>query len=199
LGETIDIHSGGADLCFPHHECEIAQVEPVTNEQPFVRYWMHTAMVYHDGDKMSKSLGNLVWVRELLKTYSPDALRLYMGKHHYREEWRYNEAELKVAEKEAKLIRKALRVSSGQVNSLSASSAWDNFAEAMENDLDTPTAVTVQVDLAWEVLRSANQRMQVDDAQGTLREMSDIFGLRLGAAPEARVAEGWGEHLKKFE
>jgi L-cysteine:1D-myo-inositol 2-amino-2-deoxy-alpha-D-glucopyranoside ligase len=199
LGETIDIHSGGADLCFPHHECEIAQVEPVTNEQPFVRYWMHTAMVYHDGDKMSKSLGNLVWVRELLKTYSPDALRLYMGKHHYREEWRYNEAELKVAEKEAKLIRKALRVSSGQVNSLSASSAWDNFAEAMENDLDTPTAVTVQVDLAWEVLRSANQRMQVDEAQGTLREMSHIFGLRLGARPEARVEEGWGEHLKKFE
>ncbi len=128
LGETIDIHSGGADLCFPHHECEIAQVEPVTSEQPFVRYWMHTAMVYHDGDKMSKSLGNLVWVRELLKTYSPDALRLYMGKHHYREEWRYNEAELKVAEKEAKLIRKALRVSSGQVNSLSASSAWGEFA-----------------------------------------------------------------------
>ena len=199
LGETIDIHSGGADLCFPHHECEIAQVEPVTNEQPFVRYWMHTAMVYHDGDKMSKSLGNLVWVRELLKTYSPDALRLYMGKHHYREEWRYNEAELKVAEKEAKLIRKALRVSSGQVNSLSASSAWDNFAEAMENDLDTPTAVTVQVDLAWEVLRSANQRMQVDEAQGTLREMSGVFGLRLGAGLEARVEEGWGEHLGRFE
>ena len=59
LGETIDIHSGGADLCFPHHECEIAQVEPVTSELPFVRYWMHTAMVYHDGDKMIKSLGNL--------------------------------------------------------------------------------------------------------------------------------------------
>jgi L-cysteine:1D-myo-inositol 2-amino-2-deoxy-alpha-D-glucopyranoside ligase len=62
LGETVDVHSGGADLCFPHHECEIAQVEPVTGERPFVRTWMHTAMVYHDGEKMSKSLGNLVWV-----------------------------------------------------------------------------------------------------------------------------------------
>ena len=86
LGNTIDIHSGGVDLCFPHHECEIAQVEPVTGVKPFVRFWMHTAMVYHEGEKMSKSLGNLVWVRELLKTYSPDALRLYLARHHYREE-----------------------------------------------------------------------------------------------------------------
>jgi cysteinyl-tRNA synthetase len=147
---------------------------------------------------MSKSLGNLVWIRELLKSYSPDALRLYMGKHHYREEWSYHEAELKVAEKEAKLIRKALRVRGGRENSLSASSAWDNFTEAMDDDLDTPTAVTVQVDLAWEVLRSVNQGMQVDDAQRTLREMSGVFGLRLGAGQDARVEQGWGEHLRRF-
>jgi cysteinyl-tRNA synthetase len=199
LGETIDIHSGGADLCFPHHECEIAQVEPVTNEHPFVRYWMHTAMVYHDGDKMSKSLGNLVWVRELLKTYSPDALRIYMGKHHYREEWSYSEAELKIAEEEANLIRSAFKVKGGAGNSLSASTARENFEEAMENDLDTLTAVKVMVEIAQDVLRSADQDIEVDDAQETLMEMSDIFGMRLGARPEAGVMEGWGEHLRKFE
>ena len=173
-------------------------ISPVTSEHPFVRYWMHTAMVYQDGDKMSKSLGNLVWVRELLKTYSPDAIRLYLGKHHYREEWSYREVELKVAEGEANLIRDALKVEGGAGNSMSASSAWDKFAEAMDDDLDTPTAVTVQVDLAWEVLRSADHGMQVDDAQGALREMSDIFGLRLGARLEASVIEGWGEHSKRF-
>ena len=68
----------------------------------------------------------------------------------------------------------------------------------MDDDLDTPTAVTVQVDLAWEVLRSAEQGMQVDEAQGILREMSGVFGLRLGAKPEMRVVEGWGEHSKRF-
>jgi len=194
----MDIHSGGADLCFPHHECEIAQVEPVTSEHPFVRYWMHTAMVYHDGDKMSKSLGNLVWVRELLKSYSPDALRLYLGKHHYREEWSYSETELKVAEKESILILDALKVEGGGGNSMSASSAWDKFEEAMENDLDTPTAVTVLVELAQEVSSSAGQGMQVDEAQETLKKMNQVFGLQLGDEPEARVVEGWGEHLRRF-
>src|SRR5574338_1082689 len=77
LGEQIDIHGGGADLCFPHHECEIAQVEPVDQKEPFARYWFHVAMVRHEGEKMSKSLGNLVMIRDLLRQYSPDAIRLY--------------------------------------------------------------------------------------------------------------------------
>ncbi len=85
LGKTVDIHGGGPDLCFPHHECEIAQVKPVLDHHPYVRYWMHTAMVGYQGEKMSKSLGNLVMVADLLYTYSPDALRLYLGSHHYRE------------------------------------------------------------------------------------------------------------------
>ncbi len=94
LGQPIDIHGGGADLCFPHHECEIAQVEPVTNKPPFVRYWLHTAMVRYQDEKMSKSLGNLVMVRDLLKTYSPDVLRIYLGSHQYRETWSYSENDL---------------------------------------------------------------------------------------------------------
>ena len=78
LGETIDIHAGGSDLVFPHHESEIAQVEPLTG-RPFVRFWFHTAMVEHEDEKMSKSLGNLVMVRDLLEQVSPDALRLYLA------------------------------------------------------------------------------------------------------------------------
>ncbi len=94
LGETIDIHSGGADLLFPHHESEIAQVEAVTTKTPFTRFWMHVAMVRFEGEKMSKSLGNLVMVRDLLDDWTPDALRLYLGSHHYREAWQFDPQKL---------------------------------------------------------------------------------------------------------
>ena len=100
LGETVDIHAGGADLIFPHHESEIAQAEPLSG-RPFVRYWMHIAMVEHEGQKMSKSLGNLVMVRDLLKQWSPDALRLYLADHHYRSSWSYGEADLRAAQARA--------------------------------------------------------------------------------------------------
>ncbi|MDP9473525.1 MAG: cysteine--tRNA ligase, partial [Chloroflexota bacterium] len=91
LGPTVDIHGGGADLIFPHHECEISQSEHATGVSPFVRYWVHTAMVEYQGTKMSKSLGNLVLVRDVLETYSADALRLYLFSNHYRSAWEYQD------------------------------------------------------------------------------------------------------------
>jgi len=90
LGESFDIHGGGEDLIFPHHECEAAQSEAATG-QPFVRHWMHQAMVRMDGEKMSKSLGNLVFVSDLLKTYDARAIRLACISHHYRESWDYTD------------------------------------------------------------------------------------------------------------
>ena len=84
LGTTIDLHGGGADLIFPHHECEAAQSSAATGE-PFVRHWMHQAMVHMDGEKMSKSLGNLVFVSDLRKEYDPRAIRLGIVAHHYRD------------------------------------------------------------------------------------------------------------------
>ena len=90
LGTTIDLHGGGTDLIFPHHECERAQSEAATGE-PFVRHWMHVAMVYMDGQKMSKSLGNLVFVDALRKEWDPRAIRLAIIEHHYRREWEWDD------------------------------------------------------------------------------------------------------------
>jgi L-cysteine:1D-myo-inositol 2-amino-2-deoxy-alpha-D-glucopyranoside ligase len=90
LGTTIDLHGGGSDLVFPHHECESAQSEAATGE-PFVRHWVHAGMVCYEGAKMSKSLGNLVFVRDLLKTWDPAAIRLAVLAHHYRSDWEWND------------------------------------------------------------------------------------------------------------
>ena len=90
LDTTIDLHGGGADLIFPHHECEAAQSEAATG-QPFVRHWMHQAMVRMDGEKMSKSLGNLVFISDLLKTWDARAIRLAIVEHHYRDSWEWDE------------------------------------------------------------------------------------------------------------
>ena len=90
LGTTIDLHGGGTDLIFPHHECERAQSEAATGE-PFVRHWMHVAMVRMDGEKMSKSLGNLVFVDQLRKEWDPRAIRLAIIEHHYRDSWEWDD------------------------------------------------------------------------------------------------------------
>jgi L-cysteine:1D-myo-inositol 2-amino-2-deoxy-alpha-D-glucopyranoside ligase len=90
LGETVDLHGGGTDLIFPHHECETAQSEAATRRQ-FVRHWMHVAMVHYEGAKMSKSLGNLVFVHDLLKQWEPAVVRLAVLAHHYRSEWTWHE------------------------------------------------------------------------------------------------------------
>ncbi|MEO6508689.1 MAG: cysteine--tRNA ligase [Patescibacteria group bacterium] len=97
LGPQIDIHGGGTDLIFPHHESEIAQAEGFSGISPFVNIWMHCAMVSYQGEKMSKSLGNLVYVQDLAKKYSANAIRYYLLSHHYRTEWEYKEEEMKSA------------------------------------------------------------------------------------------------------
>jgi L-cysteine:1D-myo-inositol 2-amino-2-deoxy-alpha-D-glucopyranoside ligase len=199
LGSTIDIHGDGGDLIFPHPECEIAQAEPVTYRRPFVRFWMHAAMVYHEGEKMSKSLGNLVMVRDLLKTWSPDAIRLYLASHYYRRVWSHDEAELRHAERIAGSLREAVKPIGGSGDPLDPSDAMATFVEAMNDDLAAMAAIPVLERLAWETLEAAYAGQDVRLAQETLRAMSRVFGLRLDAAgPEERVVSGWGRHLERF-
>lgn len=98
LGNQIDIHGGGFDLVYPHHESEIAQSESASGKSPFVKYWMHIAMVYFNHEKMSKSLENLVLVSDLLKKYSPNAIRLMLLQNHYRNLWEYTELNMQKAQ-----------------------------------------------------------------------------------------------------
>jgi L-cysteine:1D-myo-inositol 2-amino-2-deoxy-alpha-D-glucopyranoside ligase len=132
LGTTIDLHGGGTDLVFPHHECEAAQSEAVTGE-PFVRHWMHVGMVRLGGEKMSKSLGNLVFVSDLLKDWDPMAVRLAIGAQHYRESWEWTADLLDLASERLERWRHAGDGSAGVEGVLSA----------LESDLDVPGAIEV--------------------------------------------------------
>jgi L-cysteine:1D-myo-inositol 2-amino-2-deoxy-alpha-D-glucopyranoside ligase len=138
LGTTIDLHGGGGDLIFPHHECERAQSEAATGE-PFVRHWMHQAMVCMDGEKMSKSLGNLVFVSELRKEWDPAAIRLAVEAHHYRESWEWNDEIMPTAGE-----RLATWSAAGP-----GAAALDEVRAALDDDLDTPGAIAA-IDAAAE-------------------------------------------------
>jgi L-cysteine:1D-myo-inositol 2-amino-2-deoxy-alpha-D-glucopyranoside ligase len=130
LGTTIDLHGGGSDLIFPHHECERAQSEAATGE-PFVRHWMHQAMVRMDGEKMSKSLGNLVFVSELRKQHEPMAIRLMIVENHYRTAWEWDDTRMPRAEE-----RLARWQAAGP-----GDAALDEVRAALDDDLDTAAAV----------------------------------------------------------
>jgi cysteinyl-tRNA synthetase len=200
LGATIDIHGGGADLIFPHHESEIAQSVCATGQEPFARFWLHTAMVHHEGEKMSKSLGNLVMISDLLKEWSPDALRLYLARHHYRDVWSYDDAELAAAAQEAEKLRAALSESGAGGAALDGSVIEAEVSAALDRDLDSPTALDALLRLAEEITVAAQAGRNVSPAQATLRRLAAIFGLRLDAGgPEPRVQAGWSEHIKRFQ
>ncbi len=133
LGETIDLHGGGADLIFPHHECERAQSEAVTGV-PFVKHWMHTALISKDGEKMSKSLGNLVFVDRLRAEFDPMAVRLLLIEHHYRTEWEWDD-DLPVRNTERLRLWRASADGT-------RSDLLDEVRRHLDNDLDTPRAVS---------------------------------------------------------
>lgn len=200
LGETVDIHGGGADLVFPHHECEIAQTEGATGVRPFVRFWMHTAMVRHEGEKMSKSLGNLIMVRDLLEAgWHPDALRIYLNRHHYRRAWEFHHESLEKANVTAGILREAAAASSGAGQLLSPRGALETFTTALDDDLDTPIALLAMEEFARQILRVAAAGRDVRQAQAALRDMARVFGLYLDQdEPEARVENGWDRHLHQF-
>jgi len=192
LGNSIDIHGGGQDLIFPHHENEIAQSESFTGATPFVRYWLHNGLMQLDKQKMSKSAGNLVCVEDILGRFSSDALHLFVLSSHYRGPLAYSEEALEANERGAERLRSALSQKGHE-----GATAFDTeplklkFVEAMDNDFDTPQAISVLFELAKEINRGAEQGANITEAQNTLLELAGILGLTLKEKtqpiPEAEV------------
>ncbi|HEY8678188.1 MAG TPA: cysteine--tRNA ligase [Candidatus Dormibacteraeota bacterium] len=166
LGAQVDVHGGGSDLIYPHHESEIAQSESVTGIRPFTRIWMHVGMLRYQGEKMSKSLRNLVLVRELLRRFDADSIRVTLLRHHYREPWEYTEEQLvDAAGWIGRLRDQAAHVPIG------AGDGGAAIRAALEDDLDTPRALK-QLDLS----------LHAGDAGW--RDAAELLGLKLetGAA-----------------
>ena len=197
LGETIDIHGGGNDLIFPHHENEIAQSESLTGK-PLARYWMHNGMMQLGGEKMSKSSGNLVTIDEFLSKRNPDVLRMVIFNGHYRKPIIFNDETLANAERSLTRLRGALRASNGSKTvgdeadavRLAAENARAAFIEAMDADFNTSSALAS----IYELVRAINSARDAsvggpffEAAQRTLRELTGVLGLTLrGPVDEGR-------------
>ena len=185
------------DLVFPHHENEVAQSESATGK-PFARLWMHSGLVQRDGEKMSKSIGNVVSVREALQRWSPDALRLFVLNSHYRGPNNLTDEAMTAAERAVERLTGALRASEGG-NPPAADGAEERarFVAAMEDDLNTAQALAALFDLVRTINRARDAAEDVTAAQTTLRELTNVFGLQLvdrtqtispaGIAPTSRA------------
>jgi cysteinyl-tRNA synthetase len=194
LGEQIDIHGGGNDLIFPHHENEIAQTESLT-EKPFARYWVHNGMLQLSGEKMSKSLGNLVTIQDFLAEHEPDVLRMMVLNSSYRTPLTFNDEVVAQAERALERLRSALseRAVVSLENGHAAPQAVDTlrqqveaarqgFTQAMEDDFNTAGALGH----LFELVRAINQgrdagvgAVALKDAQDVLLELAGVLGLRL--------------------
>ena len=181
LGQTLDIHGGGRDLIFPHHENEIAQSESFTGVVPFVRYWMHNGLLQLGGEKMSKSLGVLVTVKEVLQRFSPDAVRLFILSSHYRSPLSFSEEGLEAAEKGVERLRLAARVDGGtdSAEAIDVAAFRQGFVAAMDDDFNTAQAIASLFDLAREINRAASEGVDIKQAQQTLLELCNLLGLTL--------------------
>lgn len=177
LGDPLDIHGGGQDLIFPHHENEIAQSEAYTGRQPFARYWVHNGLLQLGQDKMSKSLGNLVSVEEALEHYTPDALRLYFLSSHYRSPLNYTDEGAAAMERSMERLRHALRPSDNVSEPLNAGLFQGRFLAAMDDDLNTPQAIAALFDLSREINRAREAGRSISEAQEALRHWGSILGL----------------------
>ncbi len=186
LGETIDIHGGGEDLVFPHHENEIAQSESFTRKAPFARFWLHNGMLRLGTEKMSKSLGNIISLPEALSLYEPQALRLFFLSSHYRSPLFYSEETVRTQERALRRLRQATRAESNQDGApLDASEHRRRFIEAMDDDVNTPRALAALFDLARDINRARDEGASATAAQEELANLAAALGIELREEEEA--------------
>jgi len=194
LGESFDIHGGGQDLIFPHHENEIAQSEAATG-RPFARYWLHNGFVNIRGEKMSKSLGNVLTIRQLTSSHHPEVLRLFLLGRHYRSPIDYSEEALKEASRGLERLYGLylLAEESLEGDSPSLAERWNpvlervkdfpsRFQEAMDDDFNTPQALSLLFELAREINRLKGKEPRVprevaEGVKGAILKVSEVLGL----------------------
>lgn len=205
LGPKYDIHGGGLDLIFPHHEAEIAQMESVSGEKPMVRYWMHTGFLNVEGEKMSKSLGNFITIRDLLQDYTPDVFRFFVLSTHYRSPIDFNKSALEQSKNSLERINKLART----INNIEASESKDEdnyyyeqlervkikFFKSMDNDFNTPDALAIIFNFIREINRAIDDdkisRQVSKDIMYFLKDIESIFGLEYtkGTVMDDRTSE----------
>ena len=185
LGEQIDIHGGGLDLIFPHHENEIAQSESASGAIPFSKIWMHNGLLRTSGATMSKSLGNAFNVNAALEEYSSDAIRLWILQSHYRTNPLLDKKLIATAERSMRRIRQTVDIESNDSEHPVDFRSYDRrFIEAMDDDLNTPKALAAVFDLCREINRGRDNKMDVSGAVETVRRLTGVLGLRLEVPPK---------------
>lgn len=192
LGEQIDIHGGGQDLIFPHHENEIAQSECFSGVKPFVKYWLHNGLLKLGEEKMSKSLGNLVTIKEALSRYSADALRIFVLSSSYRNPLTYSEEALEAAEKGAERLRQtAARQDNPRLQEMNVDvkTYRERFTQYMDNDFNTSAALAAIFDLSRELNRIEAEGGKSTQGQELFKELAGILGLSLIIAEPTTSAD----------
>jgi len=184
LGDTLDIHGGGQDLVFPHHENEIAQSESFTGKKPFAKYWLHNGLVQLGEEKMSKSLGNLITIREALERYGADAIRIFVLSSHYRSPLTYSEEVLEAAERGVERLRNTANSELDDARSryehvFDTDDYRRQFIETMDDDFNTARALAVLFDMARDINRASEAGYSVASAQQVLVELAGVLGLTL--------------------
>ncbi len=179
LGNQLDIHGGGRDLTFPHHPSEIAQSEAYTGCAPFARFWMHGGLAFFNGEKMSKSLGNLVLIRDAVRRHSTAALRWYLLRTPYRADFNYVTDEVHATEVQVGRLFDALGATGGSGTPLELGRGRDAVLDWLDDDLQTDRALPILAELAEQVSTAAADGRDVGAAQAQLRELLDVFGFPL--------------------
>ncbi|MCW6012119.1 cysteine--tRNA ligase [Serratia marcescens] len=189
LGTHFDIHGGGSDLMFPHHENEIAQ-SSCAHDGPYVNYWMHSGMVMIDKEKMSKSLDNFFTIRDVLGHYDAETVRYFLMSGHYRSQLNYSEENLKQARTALERLYTALRGTDADAAPAGGEAFEARFREAMDDDFNTPEAYSALFDLAREVNRLKSEDMAAANGMAAeLRKLANVLGL-LQQEPEQFLQGG---------
>ncbi len=184
LGLHFDIHGGGSDLQFPHHENEIAQ-SCCANDTPYVNYWMHSGMVMIDREKMSKSLNNFFTIRDVLEHYDAETVRYFLLSGHYRSQINYSEENLNQSRAAVERLYTAIKDLDLSVEPATAETFESKFKDAMDDDFNTPEAYSVLFDMAREINRIKGANIASANALGAkLKQLADVLGL-LKITPEA--------------